>query len=287
MPKKLLSLKNQMLQIKDIEGTVKALEKISAANIHNLEIITYKLEDYEKILEKILEDVSGRYISHPLFSEQKTGKRLKVILATEKGLCGSLLNRLLNLVQSNFKKEDKILVIGKKGKRLLEERGIKVDYFFHGTGDIPQEKDIKPIRDFVISQFISKKVCQVVIFYSKFESLAVQNPTFFTFLPFAKERFKKEITRKANPILREVIYEPNKKQIIDYLIKEYLGLVFNQKVLEAKLAELSARTVAMREASEKAKKLVNKLSHQYFEEKRKEITKNITDLYSHIITTTK
>ena len=282
MSKKFIFLKKQILWIKDIRETVKALEKISAANVHNLEMTAQIVADYEAILEKIFCDIPEKDISHPLFNKRQSQKRLQVILTTEKGLCGALLNRLLDLVQSNLKKDDKILVVGEKGRRLLQERMIKIDYFFQGTEDIPREKDIKPIRDFVISQFMSKKISQVLIFYPRFKSLAVQNPTFFSFLPFDKETFKKEMKEEnITPILGELIYEPNKKQIMDYLVKEYLGLVFNQKVLEAKLSELSARTVAMKDASENAKKLVSQLSYQYFEEKREAITKNITDLYSH------
>lgn len=283
MAKKFIFFKKQILEIEDIGETVKALEKISAANVHNLKITSQRIIDYEKVLKKIFCDMAKKHIPHPLFRKHQPLKRLKVILSAERGLCGDLLNRLLDFVQLNLKESDKILVIGEKGKKLLQERKIKIDYFFHGTKDFPKEEDTRKIKDFIISQFLSKKFSQILIFYPEFENLAIQNPMLFSFLPFDKEKFKKEIGGEIRPISGYPIYEPNQKQIMDYLIKEYLGLVFYQKVLETKLSELSARTVAMEEAGQKVQKLINQLSYQYFRQKRETITKDISDLYSHRI----
>ncbi|MFQ6049635.1 MAG: F0F1 ATP synthase subunit gamma [Candidatus Paceibacterales bacterium] len=289
MAKKFIFFKKQILEIENIGETVKALEKISAANVHNLKITSQRITDYEKVLKKIFCDMAEKHISHPLFRKIQTPKRLKVILTTERGLCGALLNQLLDFFQLSLKdyylptrpKKDKILVIGERGKKLLQERRIKIDYFFHGTKDIPKEEDTRKIKDFIISQFLAKKFNQVLIFYLEFETLAIQTPTFFSFLPFDKEKFKEEMGGEIRPISGYPIYEPNQKQIMDYLIKEYLGLVFYQKVLETKLSELSARTVAMEEAGQKAQKLINQLSRQYFRQKRETITKDINDLYAH------
>ncbi len=281
MAKKFIFFKKQILEIEDIGETVKALEKISAANVHSLKITSQRLIKYERALKKVFCDIAEKHISHPLFRKLRTFKKLKVILLTEEGLCGVLLNRLLDFVQLSLEENDKILVIGEKGKKLCEERGIKIDYFFSGTKDIPKKEDIRPIKDFIISQFLTEEINQVLIFYPEFESLAIQNPAIFSFLPFDKEKFKEELGKELKEVVGYPIYEPCQKEIINYLLKEYLGLVFYQKALETKLSELSARTVAMEEAAEKAQKLINQLSHQYFRIKREAITKNINDLYSH------
>ncbi|RLC35358.1 MAG: hypothetical protein DRH33_08590, partial [Candidatus Nealsonbacteria bacterium] len=77
------------------------------------------------------------------------------------------------------------------------------------------------------------------------------------------------------------IYEPSKKKVIDYLVKKYLEISFYQKILEGKLSELSSRALFMEQATERAENLVKILSRQYFRRKREEVTKDITDLYSH------
>lgn len=283
MAKKFIQLKKQISGIEDIKETVKALEKIAAANVHRLKITSQRMKDYEKLLKKIFYDIPEKSISNPLFRKYRALRRLKIILATEKGLCGNILNRLLNYFQATLKEgSDEIMVLGEKGKKLLEERGLKINYFFHIPKDIPQERDTREIKKLILSRFLSERYNQVLIFYPSFKTLAWQKPESLIFLPLLQERFEAETKGEGVEIsLGEPIYEPSQKEIIDYLIKEYLGLVFYQKILETKLSELSARTMAMETASEKAKNLLFQLSHQYFRVKREAATKEINDLYSH------
>jgi len=279
MAKRYIVFKRQVSEIEDIEEMAKALEKIAAANVHYLNITSQKMKEYDKEIKRILCNLGTRTLFHPLF-RQKRGKKLNVLLTSEKGLCGSLLNKLLDFFDLKTKKEDKVLVIGKKGEELLRERGRKADYFFPAQKEIPQKEDIKRIEKLVISQFLAGRLSEVVIFYPSFESLAVQNPSAFTLLPIEERKFREE-TGKIKEIEGLPIYEPNKKQILDYLIKEYLGLVFYQVILETKLSELSARTVAMEEAGENAQELIKQITLKYFREKREQTTKSINDLYSH------
>jgi len=283
MAKKFLSFKKQIAEIEDIKETVKALEKISAANIHNLKIVSQQMEDYEIAIKKIFCRIEKEKIFHRFFNKPKTAKTLKVVLSTEGGFCGGILNQLFDFFQSDLKKDDQVLVIGEKGKKLCRERGIKFSWFFPGTKEIPKEEDIREIKEFIISLFLSKKFGQVLVFFPHFESLAVQRPKIFSFLPIDKKKFKEEIKIKEDvgEVLGYPIYEPSPREILDYLIKEYLGLVFYHKILETKLSELSARTIAMEEAGQKAKDLINRLFYQYLRVKRETITKEITDLYAH------
>ena len=279
MAKKYIVFKKQVSEIEDIRETAKALEKIAAANVHYLNITSQRIKDYDGEIKRIFCDLGETASSHPLF-RQNEAKKLNILLTSERGLCGPLLNKLLDFFNLKTKKDDKILVMGKKGEELLRERSKEPDYFFPAQKEIPQKNDIKEMEELVISQFLEGKVGEVAVFYPSFESLAVQNPRVFAFLPIEEERFKAE-TGEAREAEGFPIYEPSKKQILDYLIKEYLGLVFYQMVLETKLSELSARTVAMEDAGEKAQKLIKQITLKYFREKREQTTKSINDLYGH------
>ena len=285
MAQRSITLKKQINDIKDIRVTVKALEKIAAANVHNLETTSQQMLDYETELINIWSSVDEAELKGPLFRKSVSSRRLKVVLTTQKGLCGGMLNRLLDFVELNLSPKDEIILIGEEGKRLFQERGIKIDYFFDGTNDIPQEKDIEDIKNTIISKFVQHYYKEVSVIYPRFISLPVQSPEDFHFLPLRGESWIKEgvINQNANQNNDFPIYEPNLDAIIGYLVKDYLGLVFYQKILEAKLSELAARTVAMENAADKAKKLIHKLSIRYFRMKRWVETKNMNDLYSHEI----
>ncbi len=280
MAKKFISLKKEIKGIEDIKETVKTLEKISAANIHRLKIVSQNMKNYEFFLEKIFYDLEKERITHPLLNSSPATKRLNVVITTEKGLCGALLNNLIDFIKERTGKGSEFMVIGEKGEKLFKERGITIKSFFRGWEESPKEEDVRKIRNLLISDFLNKKYKEILIFYSAFESLGIQKPRSFVFLPFNSKNFEGKI--EENTVFSGYpIYEPNKKKFRDYLIQEYIGLVFYQKILEAKLSELSARTVAMESASGKAKQLLFYLSHQYFREKRGVITEELNDLYSH------
>ncbi|MCD6550314.1 F0F1 ATP synthase subunit gamma [bacterium] len=285
MAKEFISLKKEILGIREIEETVKAIEKISAVHLHRLKITSKRMEEYEKMLKKIMIDVEEVSFSNSLFSEPLSSSRLIVVLAPQQGLCGGFVHDLFDFLETIIKKNDKILVVGRKGKTMAAERKIKIDYFFVATKEVPLENDIKDVRNFILSQFQEKKVSRVLIVWPAFKSLAQQVPSITTFLPIdvkeLRQELGQEVTEEKSLSFGDPIFEPSLNEIMDYLIKEYLNLVFYQKVLETKLSELSARTVFMEEAADKAKDLIKNLSFRYFKMRRKAITKEVTELYIH------
>lgn len=283
MAQRFVALKKQIEDIKDIRETVKALEKIAAANVRNLENTSRQMLDYESALIDIWSTVDETDLTGPLFEKESSGKKLKIVLTTQKGLCGGMLNSLLDFVESNLASNDDILLVGEEGRRLFKERGMKINYFFTFESEIPQEKDIEDIKSLVVSKFIHHFYKEVSIFYPRFVSLVIQEPEEFNFLPLNSQEWVKEGVQNKSQDNGFPIYEPNLKAVIEYLVKDYLGLVFYQKILETKLSELASRTVAMENASDKAKKLIHQLSVKYFRTKRWVETKDMNDLYTHRI----
>jgi ATP synthase F1 gamma subunit len=280
MAKKFIELKKEIFGIEDIKETLKALEKISAANLHNLKIASHQMKEYEKSLKEIFTNLREDF-SHPLFKKPKTKKKLKVLLGGEKGICGGLWQKLLDFFQENLKGDEEILILGEKTKALCQARDIKFNFFFPVPKEIPKEKDIKEIKDLLIWRFLRKEYREILIVWPSFESFSQQIPKETCFLPIDREKFEEELNKKSSIGFGLAIFEPSQKEVVDYLIKEYVGISFYQKVLETKLSELASRTLFTEDASEKASNLMRVLCRQYFRLKRELITKQIQELYSH------
>ena len=285
MAKRAVAIKREVLKVEDIEETMKALEKISAANLHFLEIATERMRAYENSLKIMLLDIADKISEEKeekWFSQREKGKKLNIVITAKKGLCGNLFNNLLDYLRKNYRKGDDIFLLGEKGKELLRERGLKFTYFLKVEEAIPKIGELGEMKEKLISYFLEGKYKEIIIFWPRFQNIGLQIPAKTTFLPIEQEKFQQELGQQpilGNPQL--VIYEPNEGEIIDYLMKEYLKIGLYQKVLEAKLSELSARTVMMEEGQERIKKIVKKLFLQYFRRKREMVTKEITDLFSH------
>ena len=285
MAKKFIALKREMSAIEDIRATLKALEKIASANLHNLRITSQKMEGYEQVVREIMGHLAEEEVESPFFKTPQALKRLDIILAQEKGFCGAVFNNLLDFFEEKFGSNEDILLIGERARRLLAERGIRPKYFFHGQNEIPKEQDVREIKDFVVSAFLTGQYREIVVFWPAFKNFATQIPKEETLLPVSEEKFKAEFkTTTSSQELLSIyfpIFESTQTDIVNYLLKEYLGIGFYQKILETKLSELSSRTLFMEEACDKAEALVKSLSLKYFRERREAITKEITELYSH------
>src|SRR5690606_5963851 len=76
----------------------------------------------------------------------------------------------------------------------------------------------------------------------------------------------------------DYIYEPDAKTVIDDLLMRYVeGLVF-QAVAENMASEQSARMVAMKAASDNAKKVIGDLQLVYNKTRQAAITKEISEI---------
>jgi len=281
MAKKFIELRKDVSNIEDIESTVKALEKIAAANIHNLELATARMRMYEEAIGEFFSDINTEELSGDYFQAGKKGRML-VIMGPEEKLCGDITRSLLRFSLPYLKKDSEILAVGQYVRRTLEETGIKVNYFFNLSKEVPSEFEARTIRDLILKKFQSRQLSEVIIFYPSFQTLAVHPPRLFKFLPINKDKFMANFNRLRNIHFDNAIYEPSKTAILRYLTEEYLDLAFYEKILETKLSEFSARTIAMGEAEKKAKKLIKNLYHRYFRIKRADITKSITDLHFHL-----
>ena len=90
-------------------------------------------------------------------------------------------------------------------------------------------------------------------------------------------------TEKSNVLVEsqygwDYIYEPDAKTVIDDLLMRYVeGLVY-QAVAENMACEQSARMVAMKAASDNAKKVIGDLQLVYNKTRQAAITKEISEI---------
>jgi F-type H+-transporting ATPase subunit gamma len=76
----------------------------------------------------------------------------------------------------------------------------------------------------------------------------------------------------------DYIYEPDAKSVIDDLLQRYVEGLLYQAVAENMASEQSARMVAMKAASDNAKKVIGDLQLVYNKTRQAAITKEISEI---------
>lgn len=272
-----IDYKNQLQGFKDVSETVKAVEKVTASSIHLLKQRVANLSVYVAEMEKTLTRLSLFYQkkTHPLLREGARGKRAIVVVTGEKGLLGGLWHEIVNAFFEKARLYKFVAVIGAKGESYLKEEGASIAKSFAGLTETPQEKDVERIAGYFFNEFKKGGISRVDILYPRFISLTEQRPLLLPFLPF---RFTPRTDHENNSeesspeALGLPIFEPAKDKFFDQLLQKYIGVFFYRTIAEAKLSELSARTISMEHASAKTKDVLKKLRLNYLKNRRRCMT---------------
>ena len=96
-------------------------------------------------------------------------------------------------------------------------------------------------------------------------------------LPLDASRFAQtEAEKKAYGW--DYIYEPDAKTVIDELLTRYVEALVYQAIVENMSSEQSARMVAMKSASDNAKKVIEELQLTYNKARQAAITKELSEI---------
>ncbi len=266
--KKYLEYKNEIQGLDDVLKTIKATEKIAASYTGLLKKESKNLEIYKASLDDILSRLLIYFdqVKHPFLTEKKEGKNLLIIITGDKGLVGNLYHNIINTYLKQKNDYQIVASVGKKGFSYLNEEKIETVGSFSFSGEIPQQEEIKNITEYIFSEFQRDDVKTIDILYGKFISLSEQQPTITNLLPFKFETNEENID-KGFPI-----FEPSKQENFDRLIKKYIEVFSYKIIIEAKLSEISARTIDTEHSSEKIKRTITNLKIEYSKTRRGDIT---------------
>ena len=274
--KNYLDYKNKIFGLEEAAETIKASEKIAVSTISFLRQRSRALSAYSLALEKILARLSLFYENknHPLIKgNQGRGGRVLLVISGERGMVGGLWYALAERAFEERERYKKIVVIGEKGKKHLEDRGIEVQKSFAFSYPLPSEQEIGEAADFVFQDYLKKKALGVDILYPSFISFTITAPKIIQFLPFDFKRGQEGVEEGAAGSLGFPIFEPDKKAIFASLLKKYAAVSLRRVIFEAKLSELTSRAITCEHSFEKAQDLIRKTRLEYYKERRISITK--------------
>jgi F-type H+-transporting ATPase subunit gamma len=269
-------------RIRSVEGTAKicrAMEMIATAKRKRTQNQALAGRPYNEKISQVIADlaihpkIEGE--AFPLLQRRKEIRRIAIIyIATDRGLCGGL-NANLSRFVAKFILEQGIpvtlITIGRKGRSFARYSGIDIRAEFSGMSDRPTLFETLPISRVVIDDFISETVDKVYLAYPRFVSTAVQQPVLDVLLPV--EPPEVPVSQRG-----EFIWEPDPGDIAEELLPRYVEMQVYHAVLELIASEQSARMVAMRNAGDSAKEVIEGLILTLNKVRQETVTEEICDI---------
>jgi F-type H+-transporting ATPase subunit gamma len=180
--------------------------------------------------------------------------------------------------------------LGNKGLGVLSRIGANVVTQEISLGDAPELSRLIGAMKVQIDDFVAGRIDAVYLATTRFVNTMRQEPVFFRLLPLpgkmsdpyqAFDRPMEGSDPVAHPGSKydwDYIYEPDAKVVIDELLMRYVEGVVYQAVAESMASEQSARMVAMKAASDNAKKVIGDLQLVYNKTRQAAITKEISEI---------
>lgn len=291
-------IKEIRTKIKSVQNTrkiTKAMEMVAASKMRKAQERMRAGRPYATKVREIaahLMQANPEY-SHPYLVEREVKSVGVVMVTTDKGLCGGLNTNITRVVLSKLKEFEKngiavqATAFGNKGLGVLTRIGAKLVSNEVQLGDKPQLDRLLGAIKVQLDAYLEGRIDALYVASTRFVNTMKQEPMFLRLLPLASglddpyqtgaENLSKTSEVKSD-YSWDYIYEPDARSVIDDLLQRYVEGLLYQAVAENMASEQSARRVAMKAASDNAKKVIGDLQLVYNKTRQAAITKEISEI---------
>ncbi len=285
----LRDIRRRIKSVKNTAQITRAMQLVAAAKMKKAQDQALTGREYAAHLTQMLADIRQNFSdeSHALLEKRDGGRELVLVISTDKGLCGPLNTNLAKALRANTSPDAHYVTVGRKLRVFCEKLGRKVIADFAVKDPVPFAQT-RPIAKFLTKQFIDGHYDKVTIAYTKFVNTLRQEPTVVTLLPVqetfngAREASQSveafPVEEKIKDAFRDYTFEPDAKAVLEAILPLYINYEVYQAHVEARASEHSARMVAMKAATDNAKKFIKELTLEYNKLRQGAITAELLEI---------
>jgi F-type H+-transporting ATPase subunit gamma len=272
-------IRRRIQSSRNIKQITRAMQFVAASKLKRAQESTLASRPYAEKLDEVLADLATVLTGedHPLLVRREGGKRLIVLITTDRGLAGALNTNVIRFAAQQITEgrgELAVATVGRKGRDAMRRARVPLEAHFEGFGDRPTFADVLPLARLISEDFLSGKVNRVDIVYSHFVSTLSQKPSMDELLPITPSEDTEGIPG------HQFIFEPSPAAVLERLLPRYVATRLYQAVLEGKASEESSRMVAMKNATENAEELIEDLTLAYNKVRQSNITREMIEIAS-------
>jgi F-type H+-transporting ATPase subunit gamma len=273
-------------RIKSIRSTAqitKAMQMVAASKMRKAQEAAIAVRPFVRMVYRIQRTAVTRVtdFSHPLLEVRPVKKRLIILVASDKGLCGALNSNLFRLVGRYDHRSTVFITAGRKAAQFVARtrRQLVADFPY---GDTPRFTEARAIAAMSRDLFLKGEVDEVQIVATRFINTLTQEAVAFEYLPIGEIKGIRMPDAEPDDVLApdttEFRFEPGADQILSYLLGHYLNILLHTVLLNAKASEQSARMVAMKSATDNANTMIKDLTLHYNKLRQGAITQELLEI---------
>lgn len=281
----LKELKGRINSVKSTQKITKAKQMVAAAKLRKAQAAAEAARPYASRLAEVM----GSLASKVTVSESSpkllagTGSdqvHLLVVANSDKGLAGAFNSNIVKAAKLKAQeliaqgKTVQFYLVGRKGRAPIRRDFPKSILAQFDTTDVrePGFNEAERVADELVALYEQGKFDVAHLFYSKFRSALLQEPTEQQIIPVPAPK------AAAADDGSVVQYEPDEEEILATLLPRYLRTQIFGALLENNASEQGASMTAMDNATRNAGELINKLTIQYNRSRQAAITTELIEI---------
>ncbi len=272
----LKEIKKRVGSAKTVHKITRAMKLVSASKARAAQIANGVSKPYSDRIYSLVRDLwtITDPKAHPLLKSNNSGRHCYLIITSDKGLCGSLIDNMEDFLLNEKvfdTKNSQFIMIGKRGAEMIMKRGAAPSAVFDLGLRKPTFEFASPIIKLITRGYLNNDFGAVTIFYTSFVNSFKQVPEKRIILPAL-------IPSKDSKPTDIAIYEPDADKVLESLIPRYLQIQLYQLLLESVACEHSARMVAMDKATNNAQEIIDELTLVYNKVRQEKITRELLEI---------
>ncbi|MBF0539729.1 MAG: ATP synthase F1 subunit gamma [Nitrospirae bacterium] len=310
------SLRDIRIRITSIKSTGKitrAMQMVSASKLRKAQSNILMARPYSNSLRSLIVTLAAGIDdkeNYPLLSVRPIRRVEVMVLTSDKGLCAAFNTNVLKDTQrllADLRRqgaEVSLTTIGKKAKDYFHRFGVPVRKSVVGFYKTLTYDQVQGIANEIITSYTgvrpddrpdnrsddspNDRIDELIIVYNEFKSTLVQTVKRMRLLPIEQSPIeplpKEHSTPKADNSTDspkeqiKFLFEPSEVEIINGLLPKYVENRLYQTILESQVSEEAARMVAMENATQNVKEMLEKLTLQYNKARQASITNELLDI---------
>jgi F-type H+-transporting ATPase subunit gamma len=261
------------------------MNMVAAAKLRGAQMKMERFDPYAVKFAEVLGNLASRIEPdiHPLLIKKDQISRIELLHFTaDRGLCGSFNSNSINTAQKWIDERRKeglectLTCVGKKGRDYFSKRGYTIT-----TGHINAyaNVDISFVNNMAnsfIERFLSDEIDEVYMLYSRFLSMARQEPTFLKLIPIEPPRLAEEEEGRTDEA--EYLCEPEPEQLLIEFLPKHISVQIYNAFLQNETSEHAARMSSMDNASKNCNEMISNLTLAYNKARQAAITAELMDI---------
>lgn len=259
----------------EIRQITRAMKLVSAAKLKRALDWREAAVEYHTELESALQAVweSAQEPAHPLLRQSPVRRIGLLLIAGDKGLCGSFNANVVSMARE-FARSTRArlatITVGARTSEMARRARLNVVREFPAIHQRQRGIDVHEIARYVADLFETGEVQQVMVCFARFLSRISNEPKVEQLLPV--------VMPERSISVEEPILEPDADSLVEDLLPQYhIARVFDV-LLNSAASEHSARLMAMTAATDNAEEMIGDLSCDINRARQAEITRELLDV---------